>query len=302
MLLLERDAALAQLESALAEAADGRGAVALVSGEAGIGKTSLVASFAAATRSRPACCGPCDDLAVARPLGPFLDIAAGDAPRLGEALREPGRIDAFAAVLAELGRESPTVCVVEDALGRRGDARPADPVPRAADRLGLDAARGDVPRRRAGRRPPAAPRGRRGLPGWAKRVELAPLSRDAVGELAGDDGDADALHAATGGNPFFVTEAIGAGLERTPPTVRDAVLARAARLSPSARASLEMMSVVPGRTEIAVLERCLGGDGPTALAECEQGLVVVEDGFALPPRAGPARRGGGASPARAAAS
>jgi ATP/maltotriose-dependent transcriptional regulator MalT len=282
MLLLERDAALAQLESALAEAADGRGAVALVSGEAGIGKTSLVASFAAAHAvSARVLWGACDDLAVARPLGPFLDIAAGDAPRLGEALREPGRIDAFAAVLAELGRESPTVCVVEDAhwadeatldlltyLGRRiGSASTLLVVTFRDDELAAD-----HPLRRA-----AA-----GVsPGRARRVELAPLSRDAVGELAGDGGDADALHAATGGNPFFVTEAIGAGLERTPPTVRDAVLARAARLSPSARAALEMMSVVPGRTEIAVLERCLGADGAAALAECEQrGLVVVDDGFA----------------------
>jgi DNA-binding CsgD family transcriptional regulator len=281
MELLERDAALAQLESALAEAAGGRGAVALVSGEAGIGKTSLLARFAGdrAAAAR-VLWGACDDLAVARPLGPFLDMVA-DAPRLGEALRAPGRIDAFAAVLAELGRERPTVCVVEDAhwadeatldlltyLGRRIASVPALLVVTFRD----DELAPDHPLRRA-----AA-----GVsPGRAARVELAPLSREAVGELAGDGGDADALHAATGGNPFFVTEAIGAGLGRTPPTVRDAVLARAARLSPPARSALEMMSVVPGRTEIAVLEHCLGDEGGVALAEAEgRGLAVVDDGFA----------------------
>ncbi|HVG99737.1 MAG TPA: AAA family ATPase, partial [Miltoncostaeaceae bacterium] len=116
MLLLERDAALAQLDAALAEAAEGRGAVALVSGEAGIGKTSLVARFAGdrAATAR-VLWGACDDLAVARPLGPFLEIATADAPHLGEALREAGRLDAFDAVLAELARERPTLCVVEDA-------------------------------------------------------------------------------------------------------------------------------------------------------------------------------------------
>ncbi|MEZ0284523.1 MAG: AAA family ATPase [Thermoleophilia bacterium] len=280
MRLLERDAALAQLESALAEAAEGRGVVALVSGEAGIGKTSLVARFAGdRAASARVLWGACDDLAVARPLGPFLDIASGDAPELGQALRAPGRIDALAAVLAELGRE-PTLCVIEDAhwadeatldllmfLARRID--------RAATLLVItfrdDELAADHPLRRVA----AAV-----SPGRARRVELAPLSLEAVGELARDGDDVAALHEATAGNPFFVTEAIGAGLERTPPTVRDAVLARAARLSPSARSALEMMSVVPARTELAVLEHCLGQEGAGAVAECEQrGLaVVVDDG------------------------
>ena len=282
MRLLERDAALAQLESALAEAAEGRGAVALVSGEAGIGKTSLVAQFAGdRAASARVLWGACDDLAVARPLGPFLDIAAGDAPELGEALRAPGRLDAFAAVLAELGRERPTLCVIEDA--HWADEATLDLLMFLARRIESastlltvtfrdDELAADHPLRRV-----AA-----GVaPGRARRVELAPLSLAAVGELAGADDDVAALHEATAGNPFFVTEAIGAGLERTPPTVRDAVLARAARLSPPARSALEMMSVVPARTELTVLEHCLGEDGAVAVAECEQrGLAVVDDGYA----------------------
>ena len=43
--------------------------------------------------------------------------------------------------------------------------------------------------------------------------------------------DAAELHRRTGGNPFFVTEVLAAGDGAIPPTVRDAVLARAARLS-----------------------------------------------------------------------
>jgi DNA-binding CsgD family transcriptional regulator len=279
MRLLERDAALAQLDSALAEAAEGRGAVALVSGEAGIGKTSLVARFAGdRAASARVLWGACDDLVVPRPLGPFLDIASGDAPELGEALRAPGRIDAFAAVLAELGRERPTLCVVEDAhwadeatldllmfLARRIDRGATLLVITLRD----DELAADHPLRRVA----AAV-----SPGRIRRVELAPLSLEAVGELAGDDGDVAALHEATAGNPFFVTEAIAAGLERTPPTVRDAVLARAARLSPTGRSALEMMSVVPARTELAVLEHCLGEEGAGAVAECERrGLAVVAD-------------------------
>jgi hypothetical protein len=42
------------------------------------------------------------------------------------------------------------------------------------------------------------------------------------------------LYVKTGGNPFFVTEVLAAAGRAVPDTVRDAVLARAARLSPGA--------------------------------------------------------------------
>ena len=48
MTLLEREPALEALEGALGEVAHGEGRVALVYGEAGIGKTSLVDCFARA--------------------------------------------------------------------------------------------------------------------------------------------------------------------------------------------------------------------------------------------------------------
>jgi hypothetical protein len=48
MVLLERDAFLGQLRDMLVAARRGRGGVALVVGEAGIGKTSLVDAFRAA--------------------------------------------------------------------------------------------------------------------------------------------------------------------------------------------------------------------------------------------------------------
>ncbi len=47
-MLLERDHTLEALAQAVSEAAEGRGSVALITGEAGIGKTSLVRTFWAA--------------------------------------------------------------------------------------------------------------------------------------------------------------------------------------------------------------------------------------------------------------
>src|SRR5262249_36142655 len=87
------------------------------------------------------------------------------------------------------------------------------------------------------------------------RVELAALSPEAVATLAESSGvDADELYRRTAGNPFFVTEVLGAGIAGVPSTVRDAVLARLARLSPEARASLDAVAVVPGRAELWLLE------------------------------------------------
>ena len=51
-MLLERDATLTVLDGAVADAAAGRGSVALVSGEAGIGKTSLVRTFVVGSTGR----------------------------------------------------------------------------------------------------------------------------------------------------------------------------------------------------------------------------------------------------------
>ncbi len=63
MTLLEREPALEALEGALGEVAHGEGRVALVYGEAGIGKTSLVDCFARA-RGQPGrtLWGACDSL------------------------------------------------------------------------------------------------------------------------------------------------------------------------------------------------------------------------------------------------
>ncbi len=83
-----------------------------------------------------------------------------------------------------------------------------------------------------------------------ERIKLPPLSPEAVRTLAEPHGiDADALHRSTGGNPFYVTEVLSAPAAAIPATVRDAVLARAARLSPPARELLERLAMIPGAAD-----------------------------------------------------
>jgi tetratricopeptide (TPR) repeat protein len=101
-----------------------------------------------------------------------------------------------------------------------------------------------------------------------RRLRLAPLSRQAVATLAGPHGlDAGALYETTGGNPFFVTEVLAAGDAAIPATVVDAVLARAARLSPPARQVLDAAAVVVPPVETWLLVEA-GGAVPAQADEC----------------------------------
>ena len=88
-----------------------------------------------------------------------------------------------------------------------------------------------------------------------RRLSLSLLSLEAVEALAAPAGaDAADVYRVTGGNPFFVTEVLATAGQRVPPTVRDAVLARAGRLSGAARRLLEATAVVPGRVDLSLLD------------------------------------------------
>ena len=100
------------------------------------------------------------------------------------------------------------------------------------------------------------------------RLTIEPLSRAAVARLAASaDVDAEELYRQTGGNPFFVTEVLAAGSGARSRTIRDAVLARAARLSDEGRALLDAVAVAPARVELWLLD-ALAGDSSHALEEC----------------------------------
>jgi DNA-binding CsgD family transcriptional regulator/tetratricopeptide (TPR) repeat protein len=273
--LLERERELAVLERALADVEErSAGRVVLVSGEAGAGKTTLLRAFC---RDRERVLwGGCEPLFTPRPLGPLLDIADAVGSELdGLLLRDPTPHDAFVDLTRALRAER-AVVVLEDVhwadeatldvlklLGRRIDAVPALVVVTYRDdeldaRHPLRLVIGDLP-----------------VPPAAQRLRLAALSRETVGALGDAHGlDGDELWRKTGGNPFFVTEALAAGGD-VPPTVRDAVLARAARVGAEARELLDAAAVVPQRAAPWLLAS-IAGDFGEALDECvTTGILVV---------------------------
>jgi AAA ATPase domain len=74
--LLEREQQLATLGRCFGDVRDGHGRLVLVSGEAGIGKTTLVRRFCEADATdSPVLWGACDGLRTPRPLSPLLDVA-----------------------------------------------------------------------------------------------------------------------------------------------------------------------------------------------------------------------------------
>ncbi|MFL5925753.1 MAG: ATP-binding protein [Gaiellaceae bacterium] len=271
MELLERDDALAALVGAREEAARGNGRVALVTGEPGIGKTSLVNRFLADLEpGARVLVGSCDDLTIPRPLGPLRDLIGFVSSPLERALTDGAAAHELQRLLLqelELAPR-PTVLVLEDV--HWADDATLDAVTVLGRRIGSLPAL-VVLVFRAGEVPPAHPlRSAVGAvrPGEAVFVELEPLSEAAVAALA--PGDARDVYAATGGNPFYVTELLASRTAvELPPSVANAVLGRASRLDESSRRLVELVSIVPGRMAISVLDVVLPG-WPGAAEEPER--------------------------------
>ena len=80
----------------------------------------------------------------------------------------------------------------------------------------------------------------------------------------------------TDGNPLFATELVASAKTGLPVSIRDSVLARAAKLTPRARELLRLVSVIPGQSDRVMALR-LSGAGEEDLAECmTQGLLEVD--------------------------
>ena len=302
--LLERDLELQGLSDLLASARGGDGRIALVYGEAGIGKTALLTQFARVhARDARLFWGACDPLSTPRPLAPLLDIAwtQGGSQLSGRIAAGASREDIFQALFEELRSPKPTAIVVIEDLHWADDAT-LDLIKFLGRRVQRTSALLVFSWRDEGMRVDHPLRASIGeLPRQAvARIALRGLSPAAV-ELLGARArrSTEGLYAATNGNPFFVTEVLASDAPGVPPTVRDAVLARVARLPPLARDLCELASIVPSRVELSLLNAVAGQTFAaidellaSAILSLDQGAVAfrhelarraVEDGL-LPMR------------------
>jgi DNA-binding CsgD family transcriptional regulator/tetratricopeptide (TPR) repeat protein len=280
MMLLERDPVLASLRQYAHEARQGEGRLVLIAGEAGAGKSVLVERF---QRDLPGAIwswGACDGLSTPRPLAPLFDLARDLGGALEDLCRnQSARDELFAALLTQVtGDDRLNVIVIEDIhwadeatldlmrfLTRRIRAASVLVIatyrddwlaPSSPLRLAL----GDLAARR-----------------WARRLELPPLSAEAVRTMAaGTDLDADQLYRLTGGNPFYVTEMLEAGTHGVPLSARDATLSRTGRLSDAARQVLETAALMGVRIDAGLL-----ADRQSALDELSASGLLVDEGIGL---------------------
>ena len=251
----------------------------LVSGEAGMGKTSLVTAFCASvSRHVSVLWGSCEPLTTPVPLGVLHDMTTRSAA-IADCLREgAGQHEVLAAVLSELG--VPTVLVMEDLhwaddatldllrfLGRRVSVTPSVVVATyRSDEIAdhpLQLVLGDLATTPA-----------------AHHVEVPPLTRDGVEAMtAGVALDADRVHRITGGNAFYVTEVLaGAPSWTVPRTVADAVLARVAKCPPRAGALLRTVSASPDGLGLDLLGKLHDGAADALDAAAGRGLLVARNG------------------------
>ncbi len=298
--LIERESAIAALQSALAHARTTSGRVVLVRGEAGIGKTSILRAWAALVGAKNAHVhwGGCEALFTPRPLGPVIDMASMLGPDVRAAFlarKPPAELFATVAnwlqatssrVGQKKGEREVNVLVFEDVhwadhltldflkyLGRRVHQWPALLVlSYRDDEVGpmhpLTQVVGELPSANV------------------TTVDLQALSCHALEALSGfSPADALALHTVTGGNPFFATEVIavahaqeGAEATSVPVTVAAAVMARAQRVSPPARKVLEAACLAPGSMELSLLSKLAGQAAIDGVEECvDAGLLRWQD-------------------------
>ncbi len=304
MALLERADQLHAVTGYLADAAAGHGRLAYVSGEAGIGKTSFVRRVVAdAGVSARSGIGGCDGSSTPAPLGALVDLLPVLPPDLWPA--GASRHDVFTRLVQTLRSPAgpPWLLVVEDL--HWADEATLDLVRHLARRvhechaLVLVTYRPDEV---------ASLPGLRSLLGdtasatGIRRIDLPPLTRTAVATLAAESPgsagvDPDRLHAVTGGNAFFVSEVLAAGgqdADHVPPSVRDAILARVARLDEASRHALEVVALAGAQAETGLVDDVLR-EGMTALDEpMSKGLL----GSRTTPSPSGTSSGAGPSPTR----
>ncbi|MCE0485877.1 ATP-binding protein [Ornithinimicrobium sediminis] len=275
--LYERDSTLRALGEAFARASRGDGSVALVAGEAGMGKSAVVDRFARDLDSAVrVLVGLCDDLAIPRPLGAFQDVADHLPEPLAHVIRSgTDRRDLHALLLQELRcSRIPTVLVLEDVhwadeatldvitvLGRRASELPllllltyrtGETGPGHQLHAAIDAMQRTT----------------------SVHVELEPLSVASVARMAGEE--AERIYALAGGNPFFVSEMVAHEDGPLPPSVANAVLGRVARLDRASREAVELISVVPTRVSTRLLDLVEPG-WASATAQAERRHLLTSD-------------------------
>ncbi|MDX8147435.1 BTAD domain-containing putative transcriptional regulator [Lentzea sp. BCCO 10_0061] len=262
--LVGRATELALLETAVPAAGLG---IALVTGEAGVGKTALATAFAELLTGRGwrtvwARCQ--EDAPVAWPWQQVVEA-------LGEELGAADRFRLRLAIVSTVESAAPVLVVLDD-LHQADEETLAVLAAFTGHRFSgrvliVATSRTAVPLEALARAEPV-------------RVELGGLDEEAVAALVGAK-NAVAIHERSGGNPFYAKElgrlvASGGDLGSVPAGVRDVLRHRLAGLPAQARSVLHQASVLGRDVEVDLLAALAGHDVLDALDRAIEAGFVVE--------------------------
>ncbi|HTF21436.1 MAG TPA: AAA family ATPase [Chryseolinea sp.] len=248
-------------------------------GEAGIGKTSLITHFKDSIGTRAhAYIGGCDSLFTPHPLGPLHDIAPQLEDDFNSLLRkEKERSVIFTAFFEKLtAATKPVLLIFEDV--HWADEATIDLIKFLSRRIGklrclfvLTMRDNELDARHA----------LRNLFGQLSadtftKVHLNALSRQAVEDMALAKGhySGDKVFALTGGNPFYVTEVLAAGMTPIPERIKDSVLTAFHSKDEHTQELWELLSVLPSRIEPSIVSK-IEHEYPQVIESCIAAGVIV---------------------------
>jgi ATP/maltotriose-dependent transcriptional regulator MalT len=254
MRLIERDDVLQTLEMKFENITHNEGHCILLSGEAGIGKTSLIKSF---YKEKKEDCkvyqGTCDALFTPRPLAPVFDIIwqiSDNTPK--NEVHNLDRTLLFNHLFYELEQQKkPSIIIIEDI--HWADEATLDFIKFFIRRITrihclviLSYRDNEIP----GNHPLRNVLGQ--LPADSfTRIQLSPLSKQAVEQMAAERGyKGEDVFTISGGNPFYVSEILASYSPGVPDNIKDSILSVYNRQEKGTKNAWEICSVVPEGLEL----------------------------------------------------
>jgi DNA-binding CsgD family transcriptional regulator/tetratricopeptide (TPR) repeat protein len=254
MELIERDNFLTELTRRFAQAIAGEGHCFFITGESGIGKTSLVKTFLKRVEEDSmAYTGTCDSLFTPRPLAPLYDISLQMKGNWADIIQSiSARSELFTRILHALSHQAlPVVLVFEDV--HWADEATLDFIKYLGRRISqlkclfiLTFRDNEINQQHPLKNLPGDL-----ASGTYTHLQLTPFSKQTVQKMADEKGyDGENVFAISGGNPFYVNEILASYSQGVPDNIRNAVLSTYNRQEEKTKNVWQLLSIIPEGLEL----------------------------------------------------